>query len=227
MAKDTAALATSDFSAQTADTLAAIGARIRELRSRRGLSLQAFSELTGLSVSMLSIVERGKTSPSIGTLVVICSVLGVQMGDLLVGGPHAERDLVSRAGGQPVLQTSSGVLRRILRDDPARGVEIAVNEYAPDTGSAPEPVQHAGYEYGVVLEGELTVEVDGTKHVLHSDDLISYESSRPHRIWNYSTVRARALWVNLQNLSTTSVAGSSKRQALRPTGRRLKSAKPC
>jgi len=208
MSKQTAAPAT-DYSAQTADTLVAIGARIRELRVRRGLSLQAFSELTGLSVSMLSIVERGKTSPSIGTLVVICSVLGVQMGDLLVGGPHAERDPVSRAGGQPVLETSSGVLRRILRDDPARGVEIAINEYAPNTGSALEPVRHAGYEYGTVLEGELTVEVDGTRHVLGPGDLISYESSRPHRIWNYNKVRARALWVNLQNASR-SATGSPR-----------------
>jgi uncharacterized cupin superfamily protein len=49
-----------------------------------------------------------------------------------------------------------------------------------------------------VLEGKLTVEVDGSRHVLHQGDLISYESSRDHRIWNYGADRARALWVNLE-----------------------------
>lgn len=186
-----------ELAAETAGALAAIGARIRDLRRERGLTLREVSARSGLSVSMLSLMERGKTSPSIGTLVVVCSALDVQMGDLLVGGPHAERDPVSRSGGQPVFGDRAGVLRRILRDDDDRGIEIAMNEYAPGTGSAPEPVSHAGYEYGVVLAGELTVELDGTAHVLRVNDLISYESSCPHRIWNYASQPARALWVNI------------------------------
>jgi len=102
------------------------------------------------------------------------------------------------AMGVGLAATQLGVLRRVLRADHARGVEIAINEYAPDTGSAAAPVHHAGHEYGVVLEGKLTVEVDGTRHVLHPGDVISYESSRDHRIWNYGADRARALWVNLE-----------------------------
>ena len=59
------------------------------------------------------------------------------------------------------------------------------------------PVHHDGHEYGIVLEGELTVELDGVAHKLKAGDLISYSSSRDHRIWNYSSRKAKALWVNL------------------------------
>ena len=122
----------------------------------------------------------------------------VVLSDLVAVEERTPRDPVSRRAEQPVFQTASGVLRRVLRADHARGVEVAINEYAPDTGSAATPVHHAGHEYGIVLEGKLTVEVDGTRHVLQPGDLISYESSRNHRIWNYGSERARALWVNLE-----------------------------
>ena len=82
---------------------------------------------------------------------------------------------MSRVAEQPVFRTDEGVQRRILRDDRLNGVEIAINEYAPETGSAPVPVHHEGYEYGIVLDGELTVELDGKTHKLKSGDLISYD----------------------------------------------------
>ena len=186
-----------ESSAQAADAMATIGTRIRNLRTNKGLSLQAFGGLTGISPSMLSLVERGKTNASIGTLVAISSALAIHMSDLLVGPARAAGGPVSRASDQPIYETAHGVRRRILREDRMRGVEIAVNEYAPDTGSAANLVHHAGFEYGVVLEGELAVEVDGIKHTLRPGDLISYESSRGHRIWNYGGERARALWINL------------------------------
>ena len=197
MTKRTGALA-EKISVETADTLETIGARIRDLRTKKDQTLQTLAGLTGLSPSMLSLVERGKTSPSIGTLIVIASALDVHMSDLLAEDHGDSRNPVSRASEQPIFETTQGVLRRVLREDRTRGAEIAINEYAPQTGNSSVPVHHAGFEYGIVLEGELTVELDGTNHVLRPGDLISYESERPHRIWNYGSTRVRALWVNLE-----------------------------
>jgi transcriptional regulator with XRE-family HTH domain len=222
------------ISIETADALVAIGNRIRERRSQKALTLQALSELTGLSPSMLSLVERGQTSPSIGTLVVISSALGVHMSDLLAVDDRAARDPVSRVPEQPIYETARGVLRRILREDRIRGVEVAINEYAPDTGSAEQPVHHAGYEYGVVLEGELTVEVDGLAYVLRSGDLISYDSSRAHRIWNHapsaygrsgstwSAPDAASGWRHRRSRAAPArVAGAWRSRSLRRGGRDL------
>lgn len=182
----------------TEDAIALIGTRIRDVRTMKGMPLRALAEQTGLSMSMLSLVERGKTSPSIGTLIAICSALDVHMADLLAPVSLVRASPVSRVADQPVVQTRAGVDRRILRDDRINGVEIAINQYAPGTDSAPTPIHHEGFEYGIVLDGQLTVELDGKLHTLRPGDLISYESARNHRIWNRGKGRARALWVNLR-----------------------------
>jgi transcriptional regulator with XRE-family HTH domain len=73
-----------------------IGGRIRELRTAKEMKLQDLAAQTGLSLSMLSLVERGKTSPSIGTLIVICSALGIHMGDLLAPASRGRAHPVAR-----------------------------------------------------------------------------------------------------------------------------------
>src|SRR6201991_451051 len=75
------------YSDATASALTAIGVRIKEIRLARGMTLQSVSDVSGLSPSMLSLVERGRASPSIGSLVVIANSLGVTMTDLLAGDP--------------------------------------------------------------------------------------------------------------------------------------------
>lgn len=183
---------------ETADVLTGIGRRIRQLRTERGLTLQMLGERTGLSTSMLSLLERGKTGPSIGTLVVIASALNAQMSDLLDTNGSSEEGMVSRVEAQRVYQTAKGVLRRILRHDRQRGVEIAINEYEPGTANSREPHGHEGFEYGILLDGELKLTVDGRMHVLAPGDLIAYHSTRPHKIANSGRTRAKALWINLK-----------------------------
>jgi transcriptional regulator with XRE-family HTH domain len=186
-----------DTDTAAVETLVAIGSRIRSVRSSRNLTLQELGELTGLSASMLSLVERGKTSPSIGTLVAISYALGVHMRDLVSGDRPAEPDPVSRREEQPEFHTPSGVRRRVLRDDRQRGLEVAINEYAPGTSSAEQPLHHEGFEYGVLIEGKLVVQIGDQEYELRPGDLVSYNSGSPHRISNPGRRSARALWVNL------------------------------
>lgn len=148
---------------------------------------------------MVSMVERGRTSPSIGTLVAIASALGVHMSELFELEVDGPRDAVQRADEQQVVEATGGVLRRLVQVDPRRGLELVVNEYAPGTASAVQVTHHTGYEYGYVLEGVLTVELQNTSHRIEQGDSIAFESTRPHRIVNMGTVRARAVWVNLSS----------------------------
>ena len=186
-----------DLESLASNALLAIGTRVRQLRSERGLTLQALAELTGLSASLLSLVERGKTSPSIGTLVSIAHAFDVHMTDLMPGMPAPPEEPVLRHDEQRVYSTPEGVNRRIARDDRVRGLEVAINEYGPGGTSAQSLLHHAGYEYGVVIEGTLTVEVDGETYQLKPGDSIAYDSTHPHRITNNGKTEAKAMWVNL------------------------------
>src|SRR6266702_5440758 len=194
---DTAAALSGELAETTANTLAAIGVRIRELRQARGLTLQELADVSGVSTSMLSLVERGRASPSIGSLIVIASALGVAMSDLLVNGTESAEKIVVRASEARTVETAQHVVRRLLREDRTRGVSVAVNEYVPHTGSTEHPITHDGFEYGFVLQGVLTVEVDGTKHVLRQGELIAYSSRRKHKTRNHGKTNVRTLWFNL------------------------------
>ncbi len=107
---------------------------------------------------MLSLVERGRAPPSIGSLIVIANSLGITMSDLMASDEARQDKLVVHFSDVPIVETAKHVVRRLLRDDRERGISIALNEYAPQTGSAEQPISHSGFEYGFILEGELSFE---------------------------------------------------------------------
>jgi transcriptional regulator with XRE-family HTH domain len=183
---------------RTVGVIETIGRNIRRYRLDRGLTLQSLADQTGLSASMLSLLERGKTAPSISTLVGISATLGAQMSDLLDYDAIADGSIVSRSEDQIVLETEKGIRRRILKQDRARGIEIAINEYEPGTSSAPRAQAHEGYEFGIVLEGTLEVTINNQVEVLNTGDLVSYPSTEPHRFANVGRRRVRTLWINLR-----------------------------
>ena len=67
----------------TKEVLTILGSKVRSLREAQGLTLEELANRTQLSKSMLSLMERGKSASSIGTLVAISSVFGVQLPELL------------------------------------------------------------------------------------------------------------------------------------------------
>lgn len=184
-------------SEDTARTLADIGKRIRTLRQHRRMTLQHLAQQVGLSPAMLSLVERGLASPSLSSLAAMAHGFGISLTDLIAGRQSSDEELVTRLMDQPVVETPDKVRRQVLKEDQRRRVDITINEYGPGIGNSLNGLRHSGHEYGYVLEGELTVIVDNVNNVLHPGDLISLQSTRLHRIWNFGDVPAKALWFNL------------------------------
>jgi transcriptional regulator with XRE-family HTH domain len=180
-----------------AETLVELGQRIRKLRHQRNLTLQQLGDATGLSPSMLSLVERGRTSPSIGSLVAVASALRVPLKALFDAGLPERQTYVARFDAQAVVSPMPGVSRRTAIADSVRHIEISVNEWQAGVATEPRPAHHPGFEYGLVLEGHLTVEVEGSRFVLGPGDLAWYESTSPHSLHNDSTEVVRAVWVNV------------------------------
>lgn len=181
-----------------------LGTKINSLRLAHRYTLRTVSERTGISVAMLSMIERGKSNPSIGTLHAIADVLDVSMSELFHGAESKQdpsSDVV-RAIAQEVIETSRGVARRLLIHDPSHGFEMAENRYEAGTASAPTPIYHQGFEFGFLLEGELEVQIGDRVHLLRAGDAIRLESSEPHRFRNRGRHPARSIWVNLAPRST-------------------------
>jgi len=180
-----------------AHTITRVGARIRARRKAEGLTLNDVAASTGVSVSMLSMLERGLAGASIGTLVAVASALHMQMYDLFEEPQYDGPEPVTRRDEQPQIETAEGVLRRLAHHSHEDGLEMAINEYEPHTASSEQATHHEGREFGIVLSGSLLIELDGVEHALRPGDAITYDSSVPHRIVNPGRSRARAVWVNL------------------------------
>lgn len=179
-----------------------LGARLRAARERQGIGLRALARRLGVSASLLSQIERGKSSPSVATLYAIVTELGISLDDLLLdgaargraGGPPGAP--VQRGGERSTIVLDSGVRWQRLTPGPDAN-EFNEVEYPPGAESAPETglLRHPGREYGVVLEGRLGVQLGFDRHELGPGDSISFDSSTPHRLWTIGDAPARAIWV--------------------------------
>lgn len=181
----------------TTEVLTVIGSKVRSLREAQGLTLEELANRTRLSKSMLSLIERGKSAPSIGTLVAISSVFGVQLPELL-GKPTYDQDVVTRLADQTVVKSGHGMIHRTVTNDQIRGIEIAFNQYKRGASNSAKPITHDGFEYGLVIDGVLEVAVEDQKHMVSAGDLIRYPSDKPHRITSKGRKGARAFWITLR-----------------------------
>lgn len=185
-----------------------VGARLREARMQRGVSLRSVAHALGLSASLLSQVETGKTQPSVSTLYAMANHLGVSMDELLGVTPIAERigglfghsgpvlPAVQRANENPVLEMENGVRwERLAVGEGGPGDAVLVS-YAPGATSSIEGklMRHSGFEYAYLLEGELTLQLEFDTHVLGPGDSLQFDSVRPHLYSNNGATVARGVW---------------------------------
>lgn len=189
-----------------------IGAHLRAARLARGLSLRSVAQALGVSASLISQVETGKTQPSVSTLYAMVNHLGVSMDELLGVGPanapqpgtpptlfgHNGPALppVQRAGDNPVLEMDNGVRWERLAIGVGGPADALLVTYAPGASSSSEAklMRHSGIEYAYILEGELTLQLEFDTFVLHAGDSLQFDSVRPHLYSNRGTEVARGVW---------------------------------
>ncbi|HEY5905987.1 MAG TPA: helix-turn-helix domain-containing protein [Actinomycetota bacterium] len=179
-----------------------IGERLRDARQRQGLSLRGLAKSLGVSPSLISQVETGKTQPSVSTLYAIVSELGISLDEVLGVGPASGRNTpssrpspVQRAADNPVLEMENGVRWERLAVGEGAADALLVT-YEPGATSSVEGrlMRHSGVEYACILEGELTLQLDFDTYVLGPGDSLHFDSVRPHLYSNNGSTPARGIW---------------------------------
>jgi len=175
-----------------------LGTRLRDRRQQLGLTLKDVADQAALSVGFISQIERGITVPSLSSLVAVCQVLNSEVGDFLTqprgDNPvtrHDERHAYALGANAISYERLSAafpgnVLRSVIVHEPS--------------GHRMEPMTHAGEEMFYVLEGAVTVEVDGKRTVLEFGDSVHFPSALKHSVWNHTPTPATFLWVGTMDL---------------------------
>jgi transcriptional regulator with XRE-family HTH domain len=175
--------------AEGQDRDSAVGRKLAELSTRCGLSL-----------GMLSQVERGVSSPSIRSLQRLAGIFGVPVG-WFFSDPQARATgpaWVLRRAQRRVLDLSAkGITKELLTPEEGSSegsIELMLITVEPGGSSGEAPYSHAGEDSGTVLEGMLELEVNGEQCLLHAGDSFRFASVLPHRFANGGTLRCVVIW---------------------------------
>lgn len=175
---------------------AAVAGHVRALRTARGWSLDELAGRSGVSKGMVVQIEGARTNPSVGTLVRIADAFGVTIARLLE--PAEERTVrISDAETAPRLwQGQDGSFGRLLRgmNDPSF-VELWEWRFAPGDRHTSENHMPGTREVLHVLEGTLTLTVDGVDHEVATGRTIDFLADRAHTYRNDGSTDARLVMV--------------------------------
>ena len=180
-----------------------LGRRIRMIRKRKKCSLAEISEISGVSVAMLSHIERGKATPSLKVLEKLRSALGVSMLDLF---PPAEE--AGDAPRCPVVRRDErislnfdqiGLTKERLSPDDSSDLEVLMLKIAPGGGSGPEPWTRPGEKGGLILSGRARLQIGDDVFDLTAGDSFQFDSSIPHKFECVGDAPAEILWIIKSN----------------------------
>jgi len=171
---------------------AAIGPRLRQLRTKRGIGLAEVAAAAGISIGFLSALERSQMSASVGTLRRLARYYRTNILDFF--DPTESNARLVRPAKRKVLEAGPGVRMELL----AWGntvMEPHLFRIAPRAGSG-ESYAHEGEEFLFVLRGELKIDLAGEEHHLKRGDSFYFESATPHHWKNSGRSEAWILWIN-------------------------------
>ncbi len=222
-----------------------LGARLREERTRAGLSLRGAARELGVSPSFVSQIENGKSQPSVATLYSLARLLNVSIDELfaveseavtpepaaapvrsLKSGPKkraasavsgklpARSDIrspseafpeesghsrvaVTRPGERSRLEMDTGVVWERLATNTGPDFDFMEIIYPAHSSSTSDGrmLQHAGFEFGYLVEGELEITAGFDVFTLRAGDSMSLDSSLPHLLTNRGDEPARGIWL--------------------------------
>lgn len=164
---------------------ASVGAAVRELRRRHGLTIAQVSEQAGISRGMLSKIETGSTSAGLDTLARIARALGVSMSMLFAkyDASASAAQHVRRGKGMEVVRrgTSSGHTYQLLAygQGPTKLFEPFLITMDDDSQRYPT-FQHPGTEFLYMLEGLLEYRCGNETFVLEPGDSLTFAGDVPH-----------------------------------------------
>jgi transcriptional regulator with XRE-family HTH domain len=166
------------------DVHARLAARLRELRAERGLTLDELADRAGVSRSMISLVERGESSPTAVVLDRLSAGLGVTLATLFADEPRPDASPLARRADQRTWRDpATGYVRRNL-SPPGHPSPIELVEVVLPPGARVAYDSAGSRAVGVsqqlwVLAGRVDLTVGEVTHALAAGDCLAMRLDRP------------------------------------------------
>lgn len=172
-----------------------VGARLRELREARSTSMRALAIKSGLSANALSMIERGRTSPSVSTLYKLADALGVPVTEFFAPAPDKRRAVLVKADARTRVPFANGVWEGLGGESFTGRVEPFVLTLENGASSGQHVMVHTGHEFVYCLRGKLEYLVENKLYELDPGDSLLFAAQLSHRWRNPGPTVTNALIV--------------------------------
>lgn len=165
-----------------------IGERLREFRKSKNLSLKKLGEMTNLTSSLLSQIEKGYTNPSINTLKIISKNIDIPLYLFFKEESFQQSNFIVKPSDRKVLKTSSknGVIYELLTPSISSNIEFMLLTFEKNTSSSEIPISHDSEEVVYILEGKIALSLEDNIFHLEKGDSLILEAQKKHRWINIS-----------------------------------------
>jgi transcriptional regulator with XRE-family HTH domain len=161
-----------------------IGQRLKEIRTRLGMSQRHLARVSGVANATISQIEAGRLNPTVSTLKKVLDGFPMSMSEFFVDDFEMTDRIFFRAeelteiadGGVSFLQVGANLQNK--------SIQLLKECYQPGTSTGRHEIIHEGEECGIVLRGRLEVTVAEQTSVLTAGDAYYFKSNQPHHFRN-------------------------------------------
>ena len=172
-----------------------VGKRLADLRQERNLSIRALARASGLSANALSMIERGRTSPSVSTLYRLAEALQVPVTAFFRLEASRQNIVFCKANQRTRLPFSRGLWEGLGGEHFNGRVEPFILTLEAGASSGPYGMLHSGQEFVLCLRGQFEYLVEGERFILDPGDSLLFAAQMHHRWRNPGGMVTTALIV--------------------------------
>jgi transcriptional regulator with XRE-family HTH domain len=158
-----------------------VGSRLKELRQERDMSIRALARLSGLSANALSMIERGRTSPSVSTLYKLAGSLEVPITAFFREIPERQEIVFRKATERNRVPFMRGLWEGLGGEYFVGYVEPFMLTLESGASSGPFGMIHTGHEFVFCLRGQLEYQVENQRFQLEPGDSLLFAAQLNHR----------------------------------------------
>jgi transcriptional regulator with XRE-family HTH domain len=172
-----------------------VGAKLRTLREGQGHSIRALARMSDISANAISMIERGKSSPSVSTLYKLADALEIPITDFFESDPKERTIVFRKAMERTRVSFQRGLWEGLGGEHFAGHVEPFALTLESGASSGPYPITHTGHEFVLCLRGQLEYQVEGQVFTLLAGDSLLFTSNLKHKWRNPGPTVTNAVFV--------------------------------
>lgn len=177
------------------ETEVIVGRNIRTLRISKGYSLRVLASRSNLNINTLSLIENGKSSPSVGTLQQLALALDVPITSLFKTEPVEKKVVLTRTGERPEINFGTTKMQNLSQDLAGNAVQAFVVSLNPGMGSGDKAIIHTGHELVYCITGVVRYRIENEEYILNPGDSLLFEAHLPHSWENHGNEQTQILLV--------------------------------